>query len=171
MLEMYEKELAELKARMEKAELFAEKIPAFRDVILTKKFTEKERCLHFGERYKDMYLGWGINRYLFGKGYSQITNYRGPAHRRIYLFEIYFNTLAMYDSYEEYGLDGLSEHAFFYDKSNSTFYVRDEDITRFLDAANEWFLAASSQAKQAARQEEIESAKARLKALEAWAEK
>ncbi len=64
----YEKELTELYVKMVKAEAFAKKLPIFKDIILDKKLTGLEDRSGYINKYKELPLGWGVNR----------TNYSHP---------------------------------------------------------------------------------------------
>ena len=167
MNEEYEKELAYLKYKMEKAEKFAKKLPIFSDQILRNKNTEDEQSIHFGDRYKGLYLGWGIRRSLFETGTNRtVTNYPGDSYKE-YLFHIYINTLSQYNSHEHFGLDDICESIplFFYDKLNSTFYATDEQIETLLDSLLEWRKQADKKLVEHNRQEKIKQLKSDLEKL------
>lgn len=158
MRETYKNELLELENRMINAEAFAKKIPVFEEYIINNKITWGNDC-SFWEYYKSLYLGWGINRKYYPDN-SNITNYKKDY--KWFLFTIYFNTLSMYDSYEKYWLEELTKtgSVFFFDKANSTFYIKDEHIGLFLEEANKWYEKAKNTIK-------IEEKKIRIKQLEA----
>jgi len=149
----YLKELADLKIKMIKAEIFAKKFPMFKDYILRNKMIgeEKEnRYIEFGKRYKDLYLAWGIRRVKYSSKYDiYVTNYEGEDPDR-FLFSLYFNSVSLFDSMNDFGLETLQEKAkvFFFDKPNSTFYVEDEHIEQFLEEANKWVIKAQEMARQ-----------------------
>jgi predicted Zn-dependent protease len=151
----YEDELKALKLKMQKAERFAEKIPCLSKTILENKFTGEEGVLHFGSKYKDIYLAWDINRYFYKNG-KNITNYHGDV-CDIYLFNIYINTLTLYNRHENFGIYEAMKDVkiFFTDHLNTTFYVTDENIGDFLEAINSWYLKAREDAKVLAKQERI----------------
>jgi len=165
----YEQELINLKAKMQKAEKFAEELPIFKDIILENKFTSEEGHINFGNRCKELYLDWGINRNRLISGTNRtITNYDRDATYNKHLFSIYFNTLTIYDSHNKYDLDKITEKVdvFFYDSLNSTFYIEDEHIERFLDEAVRWLEIARKKEKELRDKKRIESLQKELKELE-----
>lgn len=167
MLKIYEDELKQLKKQMEKAEIFANKIPLFSEKIIKEKYTGEEQHLSFGEKYKDIYLAWGINRVHFNSTTNYtITNYSGEYDK--YLFSIYVNSYNLYDSAENFDLDKLNDKCsiFFYDKWNNKFYIEDEHIEEFLEKLNKWYLDARNKAKNAIKQQKIERLKKELADLE-----
>lgn len=169
MIEIYKKELKELKERMEKAEKFANKIPIFKDIIIEKKLTGEERYIDFGHRYKDIYLGWGINRCNYVSGTNRtITNYDNDNYD-VYVFGIYFNSLDLFGDgiYENFGLEKIKDKVkvFFYDEINSTYYVEDEHIEEFLEEANKWYLEAKNKVDEYKKEQEIKELKEKLAEL------
>lgn len=165
MRDEYEQELKDLKAKMLKAEKFAEKLPIFAERILQHKFTGEENALKFGERYKKINLGWGINRYFY-KDKANITNYRGECCDK-YLFNIYINTRHLFDGNDNFGLYESMKgvEVFWTDTMNSTFYVIDETIEIFLENLNTWYLAACESNGKMIRQKKIDAAKEELRKL------
>ena len=165
--EKYKKELADLKYKMEKAERFAERLPMFSEKILQDKISGDSHWINFGEKYKDLYCAWGINRGLYEQGTNRtVTNYYGEPYKE-YLFNIYINTLSQYDSHEKFGLNEIEENTllFFYDKCNSTFYATDNQIEGVLNALCAWYEKAKIQIVEHNKQKEIEELKARLNNL------
>ena len=109
MNEQYEEELETLKDKMLKAEKFAERVPCFSKEILSGKITGEEEWIKFGNYYKNLHCAWGINRGLYEQGTSRsLTNYRGKNYKE-HLFNIYINTLTVYDSHEKYGLNEIKD--------------------------------------------------------------
>lgn len=140
----YKEELAKLEKRMLDAEAFAEQLPVFKKEILASKLTDK----YVGKitsAYKSIYFNWGVNRWDF-HATKQPNNYKGEVYEG-YLFNIYINTLCLYDSHDEFGLDKLSSKAFYYDTLNSTFYAKDTEIAVLLESLNDWYIAAKESAK------------------------
>lgn len=169
LIERYQEELNTLKVKMLKAQQFAKELPLFRDMIINSKITGEENHIGFGKRYKNMYYDWGINRVNYGSSHTaRINNYsRGVdlGHDK-YLFCLYFNTIALYNSHEEHGLADLnSDKVFFYDCLNNTFYIEDKYIEEFLESANEWYLKAKNQEKIRKKEVKIKEMEERLKEL------
>lgn len=170
MIEIYKKELEELKEKMEKAEKFANKIPIFKDIIIEKKLTGEEGVIDFGNRYKDIYLAWGIKRLNYISGTNRtITNYDNDDYN-VYVFSIYFNSLNLFgnDIYDDFGLEKIKEKVkvFFYDEINSTYYVEDEHIEEFLEEVNKWYLEAKKQVNKYRNEQEIKELREKLAELE-----
>ena len=164
----YEKELKDLKEKMVGAEKLAEKFPCFKDYILKNKLTENNGFLSFGKVYKKLCLNWGIIRMIFDSNSNvNITNYKGKYSNKR-LFKLYFNSLSLYDSNNDYGLDKLAKEdgVFFFDDLNTEFYIEEQYIGQFLDKANDWFIKAVKELKEERlkiRKKELEK---ELKALE-----
>jgi len=165
MREEYKKELAELKVRMEKAEKFAEKLTIFTNRIIEQKITGEEEGIDFGSYYKNLPLTWGINRF-FHNTTKNITNYGSTEIINKYLFHLYFNTLILYDSHAKYEIEKLADKAFFFDSFNTTFYVEDEDIESFLNAACLWYEEAKKKAQKDKQERRVEQLKKELELLE-----
>lgn len=167
MRQEYKDELAALKSRMEQAELFAEKLPIFKDKILEKKLCENDSSIDFGNCYKKLYLRWGIKRFFFSEKLKIVpTNYNGTFKDQ-FLFKIYVNSLSLYDSHENYDLNKIPDHVdvFFYDNLNTTFYLTDSQIENFLNALNAWYLSARDKEQQAKNKKKIEKLKKELSQL------
>lgn len=158
----YQERLDSLRDKMEKAQMFSEYLPAFSRQILNMMVSGEERHINFGERYKDLYLAWGINRIFFGKDdNTSITNYRGEKPNK-HLFTVYVNTLTMYDSHEKYGIEDVENQTdvFFFDRTNTTFYATDNQIVALLDTLNDWYLKAAEQEDKKRKQENLRKAEA-----------
>ncbi len=142
--------------KMEKAEQFAEKLPLFKDVILSRKMTWYSEYTKFWERYKDIYLYWWINRSHY-ISWTHVTINNCKKKYDIYLYDIYVNTCSLYDAHEKYWLEELAniDGVYHYDSSNSTFYITDEWIERFLDALNDWYLKARELAGEKRKADKI----------------
>ena len=139
----YKKELEQIKIRMGEAEKFAEKLPIYAEQILNNKYTGNEDHIKFGEKYKDIYLGWGISRGLYKSDTNRtVSNYKGSYTE--FLFHIYVNSYSLFGGNCSFNLDKVEEKApvFFYDKLNSTFYATDGQITDLLEELNNWYLKA-----------------------------
>lgn len=165
--EVYERELDSLRARMLKAMAFAEKVPLFKDHILVNKIAGEEAWTQFGTSYKKIPLRWGINRGLYSScSRRTVTNYAGDYSE--YLWNIYINTITLFDVHEEFGLEEVIADLdlFFYDRFNTTFYATDEQIEPLLEALNDWYIAAAGKLAEYHKQKELESLKRRLAKLE-----
>lgn len=163
MRDEYKKELRELKARMVKAEKWAEKMPVFKDMILAHRLSSEDQW-QYGENYKSIHLGWGINRYLY-KDSNNITNYNKKM-KPTYLWNIYINTLSVYDDLDNFGLEELgAKDWFFYDDLNTTFYVTDDQIADLLESLNNWYLSAIEQLGERRKIDKVKELEAELKKL------
>ena len=134
-----EKELTEQRVKLEKVQALADRFPIFEDYIFKNMKTSETG--KFGDRYKGLRLDWGINRYLY-KSNTNITNYNKPY--KGYLFNIYINSLNIYDSHKEYGLYKAMESVeiFHCDTSNTSFYIEDNHIEAVLEALSAWHTQA-----------------------------
>lgn len=169
MREEYQRELEKLKDRMIKAEVFAKKVPIFKNLILDEKISGEEDYLRFDTHYKSIPLGWGINRGLYKRESTRkVTNYDKNDNYNGYLWVIYINTLTLYDNHNKFGLYKATEplNLFFFDKINSTFYATDEQIEPLLETLNTWYLEVMSTIGEFRRQENIKSLREKLKKLE-----
>jgi len=156
----YKKELAEIEAKMVAAETFAKKLPIFSESIRKNRFSGNEDWISFGDRYKDIHLGWSIRRGFYRNDSPRaITNYRGDYCG--HFFNIYINSLHLYDLHDEFGLYEALEgvNIFFADVRNTTFYVTDENIEAFLEALNTWYLGAKKLAQISRMQIKLDEAK------------
>jgi len=146
----YLDELAELKLKMEKAELFAEKLPFLSETILRGKITGEEEWLKLADKYKKIYLKWGLNRGYFRSGSRRyVMNYPKDKEYNLPLFSVYINTITLFDTHQEFGLYDYLKGVdiFFSDVLNSTFYVTDDNIEAFLEALNTWYCDAAAKLK------------------------
>lgn len=173
MLKVYEDELKSLKEKMEKAEIFANKIPLFKGKIIKEKLTGEEQYIEFGNRYKNMYLAWGINRSHYkSKSNCSITNYNGEYDK--YLFTVYINPLSLFgdDIYETFGLEKIQNECkvFFYDNFNSKYYIEDEYIEEFLEKLNEWYINAKNKLDDYRREQKIKELEEQLDELKGKSE-
>lgn len=168
MIKQYEDELRELKQKMTKAEKFATKLPVFKEEIIERKITGEEDWIVFGSSYKDTPYGWNINRgnYKFGTS-RYITNYSEDSYD-VHLFNLYFNTVSLFDGYGSHGLSDIASKVpvYFFDTVNSTFYIEDEHIEKFLDLANDWYLKAYETNRKATEKKRVAKLKEELAALE-----
>lgn len=145
MNDAYEKELSDLKSKMEKAEAFAEKLPAFRDIILSRKITADDGCVTLGDRYKSMPLSWEIRRFYYcSKSKPNMTNNTGEYCG--HFFNIYINSISMFGVHENFDLYQSidKENYFYYDRLNTTFYIKDEDLENFLEELFFWYKKAKN---------------------------
>lgn len=152
MIQEYKKELKEMVKKMKSSEKWAKKFPIFYDFIISNKIQE-DYLGQYGKKYKQINLDWGINRYFFEQG--NITNYKGK-YKGI-LWQIYINSLSLYDLYEKFELENIPNQTsvFFYDKLNSIFYCTDEEIEGLLECLNDWYLKARELAHKHFKEEEI----------------
>lgn len=167
MIKQYEDELKALKKKMVGAEKFAEKIPVFQQFILDNKLDGTEDSVKFANSYKRIYFHWGLHRARFKSGTIRtITNYFKGDYDK-HLFRVYINTLTLYDSHEEFGLEKVLDKStvFFFDEMNTTFYVEDEHIEGFLEALNDWYVDAIANLEQHKKDEEIRELEERLSKL------
>jgi len=143
----YRNKLRDMRIRMEKAELFAERSPVFAEQILESLLTGEETWQRFYKKDSALLAGIGRGHYVFGT--SRCVMNCSKKHD-VYLFEIYVNSLTEYSSMKEYGLCDIPETVpvFFYDKINSTFYCTDEQIDTLLEALNTWKINAVHQSKK-----------------------
>lgn len=148
MREEYKKELAELKTRMIKAEKFAEKLPVFAEKILGYKYTGEEDNIRFGNYYKKIPLDWGIDRRYYRNSSGRYIMNCKKEHNGFF-FCIYINSISLFNRHNLYGLyEALqSVNVFYCDTLNTTFYITDDNIEAFLEALNNWYLAAIEQDK------------------------
>ena len=145
----YEKELSDLKIKMEKAELFAEKLPFFKDIILSMKLTAEDDNVKLGNRYKGMPLDWDIRRFYYcSKSKPFMTNNNGDYCG--YFFNIYINSLSMFNVHENFDLfQSISKsNYFYYDRLNTTFYISDDNIECFLEELLTWYNKARAQVSE-----------------------
>ena len=161
----YQEELENLRNKMEKAELFAQKLPVFSEVILDHKITGEEEWVKFGDYYKKIRLGWGINRGLYyAGGRRYINNFPKDREYHLHLFNIYINCYDLFYCHEDFGLyDYLNNiKVFFADRCNSTFYIEDEHIEAFLEAVNTWYVDACKKLEEKRRHDKIAKLRAEL---------
>lgn len=166
MIRQYEDELKALKKKMVGAEKFAKKVPLFRQFILSNKVDGTEEWVEFASNYKSIRFHWGLCRARFKSGTGRtITNYKGDYDK--HLFTTYINTLTLFNSLEEFGLEKVLEKStvFFFDRLNTTFYVEDEHIEGFLEALNDWYVEAVAQSEIYKINEEIRELEERLAIL------
>jgi len=150
----YQEKLDKLKAKMLKAQAFAEKVPCLAKEIIkniwTDEGTEEGYDIRI-TRYKDFYFAWPVLRRLFkgdpGDYGPTITNYDYAARpfQATHLWSIYVNYLSVFDieATEDTirpSLDAIHEATpvFYYNKLNSEFYVTDEQLGAVLEALVEW---------------------------------
>ena len=161
----YQEELENLRTKMEKAELFAQKLPVFSEVILDNKITGEEEWVNFGDRYKKIYFGWGIKRGFYRNGGARyVSNFPKDKEYNHHLFNIYINCYSLFYCHEDFGLyDYLNNvNVFFADKLNSTFYIEDEHIEAFLEAVNIWYVDACKKLEEKRRHDKIAKLRAEL---------
>lgn len=167
MNEKYEKELKDLRERMVQAEAFAEKVPHFADIILNNKYSMCDEWIKFSDSYKGMPFPWGINRGHYRSGTNRyILNLREE--HDCYLWNVYINTLTLYDEHEKFGLYDIVNDVdvFFLDEANSYFYATDKQIIPLLDRLVEWYNAALSNIKEYRNKLRIDELKKELQRLE-----
>lgn len=169
MIERYVLELKNLRKKMKEAEKFAESLPIFAEEILEKKYTGKEDFIKFGEKYKDLYLSWGINRGLYSPTNGrEITNYHMDKYTG-FLFSIYINQYSLFgDKYPSLGLYETMKDApmVFFDVLNTTFYVTDDQIYVLLERLNEWYIRSRLEVTKFIKELRKEELKRQLSELE-----
>ena len=131
-------ELKEFKENQEKVVAFAERFPYFtREILRSGRTGEEGYQIQLSQRYKDMYLQWGINYMV----YNNIMNYEGVVDNKE-LIEIYVNSYALFESKSEglnLGSIANTEGVFFYDHLNSRFYIETDHLMGFLEVLNDWY--------------------------------
>ena len=162
-MEDFEKEIQDLKEKMDKAKEFAEMLPVFSDEILSRKL-DTTFTGTIQKRYKNIYFDWGINRYFYQDN-KNITNCDKEI-KNTYLFNIYINSLSLYDSHENYGLKELNIPCFFFDKINTTFYIEEKDIEAALEMLNDWYNQANKAVFRDKLLNEKENLETRLEVIE-----
>ncbi len=167
----YLNKIIKMSNRMIKAEEFAERLPLFRYEILSAQINADDDWITFGERYKDTPLAWGIRRGFYkGKTNRTVSNYEyetGDDNYSEYLFSIYINTVNLFGDHFKNNLEFCTDlsKVFFFDKVNSTFYVKDENIEQVLDDINEWYLKSKIDYKNHITQKEIKKLEKQLENL------
>jgi hypothetical protein len=152
--EAYKNELKELTEKMHKAELFAEKIPLFAKHILEQKITGEEYHIKMAESYKNMRFHWSLYRSFYDSKDRKMTNYTGNFVGN--LFHVYINTLIIYGLHDDFGLHEKLESAnvFYCDRLNTTFYIEDQHIEKFLDTLVEWYNEALTKIEPLLKEQE-----------------
>ena len=82
------------------------------------------------------------------------------------MFNIYINSLSLYDSHENYGLKELNIPCFFFDKINTTFYIEEKDIEAALEMLNDWYNQANKAVFRDKLLNEKENLETRLEVIE-----
>lgn len=166
--EEYIKELKLLKEKMLFSESFAEKFPYFSKEILRRKATGNEG-FNLGDKYKDIYLAWGIQRH-FRKDASNVTNYsyninEEPINK--FLSSAYINSVSLFDMHNNFNIEEIVNkcNVFYYDSSNTTFYLEDEHLMSFLECLNDWYISAKVKASGLRKKRKIEEHEKALKEL------
>ena len=166
----YQEELDEMKARMIKSQELAERFPCFEKNILNNKTQENGNHYSLGDKYKNLYLGWGVNvvRYDATNAEQQkryMTNFTGEHDGGMFV-NIYINTYSLYDSHVQYGLEELAKEVFYYDKSNSTFYIEPDKLCAFMPKLLDWYDNAIKENCKESKELEKQRLKDKLEALE-----
>ena len=163
----FQKELKEMEAKMIASAKCAERLPVFAEKIMQEKLDGNEQWVKYADRYKDINLGWGVNRGFYeNEGRRTITNHGGDYSG--YYFNIYINSLSLFDVHNNFNLYESLEGVdiFFTDTSNTTFYVTDENIEAFLDALSEWHAKAKNEAWACRLRRSIKEAQEKIKTCE-----
>ena len=160
----YEKELIALQTRMQKAEIFAKKVPVFANVILERKLTGEETEATYGERYKQIPLSWGIKRL------KKECDWRTCELRKCgekFLWRIYINLPSLFEISANFGLStSISESCYVhFDWLNTTFFATDEQIGNLLEELNEWYMKARKEVSKLMKQRKIEELEKELNNL------
>lgn len=160
-------ELLKNSEKLIRIEKMIKRFPIFRDYIIDNRVeSDKYDWYKLGERYKDTPYNWGISFGLFLETTSKtISNYRGKDYGEKWLFRLYFNSISLFDSYNQYNLDKIFPKAFFYDEHNSTYYIEEKDIEEFLEKANQWYLESKKANQIEKNKEKIEKLQEQLKEL------
>ena len=139
-----EEKMNEMIENQNKAWDFAEKLPCFKDIILSKNYSGEETNINLGRNLGDWRCAWDVYRRFVD---YEPTNYEKGIPNK-FLSEIYINSVSIYDRYENYGLEkiGYSDDVFYYDKINSRLYIEDEHVCAVIVKINEWVKQASSKA-------------------------
>ena len=152
--DVHKEEITQLAKKMEKCYYFSQNFTSdfIKNIIIEQKYTWEEYQQNFWNYYKWMPLAWGIKRLHFHSDENMykwhITNYNKPYNEK--LFCIYVNTYNLFDDVYRDWLEELSPRlwVFFYDSSNTTFYILDWWIEGFLDALVEWYEKAKKVIKE-----------------------
>lgn len=161
----YLAELADLKYQMIKAEEFANYLPCFKDIILERKYCKESTSLDFGDRYKGVPFPWRIKRHSYAGRANNISNYKGECD--CHLFNIYINTLSLFDSHHKFNLyDFVKEvDCFHIDRVNTTFYLQDHHIEKFLDCIVKWYNQAKDRVNEYKKAQKIKKLQDELNKL------
>ncbi len=146
--------LEDMRSKFTQVENFAGKVPICADYIINNEIVESD-WNKIGDTYKSIYFAWGMRRGVYGNGRS-VTNCKLDYEGRT-LTKIYINTVSLYDRHDKYGLAGLVDLVFFYDKLNSTFYAADNELEGLLEALNGWYVIAKEKAGDANNKDELEN--------------
>lgn len=158
--ESFKEELKLTIDKMVQSEKFAEKIPCLKEFIIKRKLNSAFEGV-ITDRYKSEFFPWNLCRNLY-KGERKPTNYENEFENPMYLFSLYINTLSIYDLHDKFGMEELAKFCFYFDYSNSTFYVEDSKIKEFLEAYLVWVKQAKEKAKIKIRENKINELKKEL---------
>ena len=179
MLKCYEDELNELKERMIKAEEFANRVPAFAEIIIDRKYTGEENWIDFGYEINGVVFDSRIHYGHFVSCLSQINEnarYRPGNPRRIenldedhdeFLFAIGINPYIGSDRLDTYGIENIQNEVdvFFFDEVFFLFYVKPEHLNDFVTAIDKWKKNAQIKHAELSKEQEIAQLEAKIKEL------
>lgn len=164
--EKYIKVLEELQLKMFKAEGWAEKMPLFEKRIIELKLNGEEVYQSYGERYKRIPLSWGINRGWTESGTGRNMTNNTKKHKG-YFWIIYINCVNLFNGNNNYGLEELLKTipVYYFDKLNTTLYVKDEEVERLLELLNDWYIKSIEKANEETLAEKKKKLERELEAL------
>ena len=137
---MYELELAKLNEKFRNVQEVLNTLPKVCEDYIIHHMKQQPVGIIL-DKYKEIWFSWGCHRQLYKAG-KFLTNKKDAIQEDMYLISIYINTLDLYNSHERYGLDKLADKCFYYDSWNSTFYCKDSEFEKLLEALNNWFVSA-----------------------------
>lgn len=161
------KERLELKTKVyEKVSVFAEMLPLFADKIIACEHTKDIYC-PLGDRYKNLYLAWGINWQV-----TRPTNFPDDRTYEEGVICIYINCMTMFnEDLYHMAQDKLKEHmkdipVYFYDGWNSTYYFKPHELEVGLEALNNWYLDTKANVEVYLKEKRRKELQAELEKLE-----
>ena len=179
MLKCYEDELNELKERMIKAEEFSNRVPAFAEFIINRKYTGEENWIDFGHEINGVVFDSRIHygRFVgYASQQNEHTHYRPGNPRRIenlnedhdeFLFAIGINPYIGSDRLETYGIEKIQNEVdvFFFDEDFFLFYVEQEHLNEFVAAIDKWKKNAQIKYSELTKEQEIAKLESKIKEL------
>lgn len=159
MRKKYEEKLQLMKDEMEKAEIFAEKLPFFSTLILDNIITGKEPCLNFCCKYKGNELPSNVIRRYYTN--DTFTNTGKQLDEPMYLFSIDLISMChdeithelVKQCIEQLYLKNI-QYIYHYNLKH-TFYITDENVESFLDQFVQWYSKTQEKIKEYKQQYRI----------------